>query len=56
MQNKLPSIGAELEKDQCKGVEIRDLNGTEKFTARVLSVQFVLWSQTPILKYAPPLH
>ena len=26
MQNKLSSIGAELEKDRCKGVEIRELN------------------------------
>ena len=28
MQNKLSSIGAELEKDRCKGVEMRELNNT----------------------------
>ena len=26
MTNKLPSIGVELEKDQCKSVEMRELN------------------------------
>ena len=26
MQNKSPSIGAELEKDPCKGIEIREPN------------------------------
>ena len=33
MQNKLSSIGAELEKDRCKSVEIRQLTDTEKFTS-----------------------
>ena len=30
MQNKPSSIGAELERDQCKGVEMRELNDTKK--------------------------
>ena len=29
MQNKLSTIGAELEKDRCRGIEIRALNGTK---------------------------
>ena len=29
------SISAELEEDLCKGVQIRKLNGTEKFTSLV---------------------
>ena len=33
MQNRLPSIGAELEKDQCEGLEMRELNDTEKSTS-----------------------
>ena len=36
MQNKLSSIGAELEKDRCKSVEIRQLTDTEKFTSQLL--------------------
>ena len=31
LQNKLCSVGAELEKDWFKGVEIRELNDTKKF-------------------------
>ena len=30
MQNKLFIVGAELEKDRCKGVEMRQLNDTVK--------------------------
>ena len=30
MQNMLSSVGAELEKDRCKGVEMRELKDTEK--------------------------
>ena len=33
IQNKLFSIGAQLEKDRCKHVEMRELNDTEKFTS-----------------------
>ena len=33
MQNKLCSVVVELEKDRCKGVEMRELNNIEKFTS-----------------------
>ena len=36
MQNKLSSIDGELEKHRCKGVEMRELNDTTKFTLQVL--------------------
>ena len=36
MQNKLSSISAELEKDQSKGVEMRELNDAGKFISQVL--------------------
>ena len=37
MQNKLLSNDAELEKDTFKGLEMRKLNDTAKFTSQVLS-------------------
>ena len=37
MQNKLSCTGAELEKDQCKGVEVRERDG--KLTSQILSAQ-----------------
>ena len=36
MQNKLSDIGVELQKDQREGVEMREVNETEKFTSQVL--------------------
>ena len=36
MQNELLSIDAELEKDWFKGLQIRELNDTEKFPSHVL--------------------
>ena len=39
MQNEFSSTGAELEKDRCKGVEMREPNDTEKFTAQVFSTK-----------------
>ena len=36
MQNKLSIICAELEKDQCRGIEMRELNYTERFTSQEL--------------------
>ena len=38
MQNKLFIIGAELEKDRRKGIEMRELNDTKRFTSQFLSV------------------
>ena len=49
MQNKLSNDSAELEKDRCKGVDIRELNDTEKFTSKFLSVG--LNSITKFTKY-----
>ena len=37
MRNKLSGVGGELGKDRCNGVEIRELNDTEKFTSQVFS-------------------
>ena len=39
MQNKLSSVGAELEIDRCKDVEVRELNDKEKFNSQVLFLQ-----------------
>ena len=35
MQNNLVSIDAELEKDRFKGLEMREINETEKFASQV---------------------
>ena len=43
MQNKLSSIGTELEEDRCKVGEMQGLNDTEKFTSRVL---YPCWAST----------
>ena len=40
MQNKLSSVGAELGKYRCKGVEMKELNDTEKFTSQGLLTLF----------------
>ena len=37
---RLSSIGVELEKDRCEGVEMRELNDTEKFTSQVQVLTF----------------
>ena len=34
----LSGVGAELGKDRSKGVDMRELNNTEKFTSQVLHV------------------
>ena len=47
MLNKLLSIGAELEKDRCKGVEMRELNDTEN----LLHTSFVTFDKRPFEKY-----
>ena len=36
MQNKSSSVSAELEKDLCEGVEMRELNDKDKFTSQFL--------------------
>ena len=33
MRNELFIIGDEVEKDRCKGVKMRELNDTERFTS-----------------------
>ena len=38
IQNMLSNIGAELAKDGCKVVEMRELNNTEKLTSQVLLI------------------
>ena len=40
-QNKVLSIDAELEKNQFKGLEMRKLDGSEKFTSQVLYTEFI---------------
>ena len=36
MQNELPGIAAELEKDRCKGLEVGEPNDTERITSQLL--------------------
>ena len=53
MQSKLLSIGAESEKDRFKGLEMRKLNDTKKFTSQALLVlrttikkfKIILWAK-----------
>ena len=45
MQTKMPSIGAESEQGRCRDVDMRDRNGTRRFTSNVLWNLDVLLSQ-----------
>ena len=48
MQNKLSSVGSELEKDRCKGVEMRELNDRKiHFTGPLLHTLYVLLTLAP---------